>query len=120
MPKLDKIYKHLWLAGLPRPARSLHRQKLLQRKILITENPDEHLVWHESRIFVKLNPELLLSYECWTKDLCVDDDLHESACGLLLLYTWLVCHKSDFHIAKELGLLPEEVEWSGWISFVES
>jgi hypothetical protein len=34
----------MWLAGLPRPAGPLHRQKLLQRQILITENPDEHLV----------------------------------------------------------------------------
>ena len=119
-PKLDKIYDYLWLAGLPRHARPLHRQKLLQRRFLITENPDEHLVWHESRIFIKPIPDLLLSYECWIKDLCGDEDLHRSACRLLLSYTWLVCHKSDFRIAKELGLLPEGIEWPGWISLVES
>jgi hypothetical protein len=77
-------------------------------------------VWLESQIFVKPIPELLLSYERWAKNLCVNDDSHKSACGLLFSYTWLVCHKSDFHIAKELGLLPEEVESSGWISFVEN
>jgi hypothetical protein len=80
-PNLDKIYNHLWLAGLSRSARSLHRQKLLQRRILVTENPAEHFVWHESQIFVKPIPERLLSYERWTKDLCVNDDLHKSAAG---------------------------------------
>ncbi|PGH08106.1 hypothetical protein AJ79_06106 [Helicocarpus griseus UAMH5409] len=117
-PRLDRIHEHLWLAGLPRPARPLHRQKLMNRTILITENPDEHLVWRESEIFIKPLPEFLLSYESWETELSQDEELHQCACGLLLSYSWLICHKSDFRIAKEVGLIPAEIEWAQWNSFV--
>ncbi|KAF2193037.1 hypothetical protein K469DRAFT_735099 [Zopfia rhizophila CBS 207.26] len=52
-PRLNKIHRYLWLAGLPRTARPLHRQRLLLRAIHLTESPDEHLVWHEACIFIK-------------------------------------------------------------------
>ncbi|KAK2810988.1 hypothetical protein FQN50_002581 [Emmonsiellopsis sp. PD_5] len=117
-PKLDRIHRHLWLAGLPRPARPLHRQKLLDRTILVTEIPDEHLVWRESEIFIKPIPEFLLSYKLWEDRLCRDEELHQCACGFLLSYSWLVCYKSDFRIAKEVGLLPAEIEWEQWNRFV--
>lgn len=64
-PMLSKIHRLLWLAGLPRPARPLHRQRLLLRTIYLTESPDEHLVWHETCIFIKPLPEYLLDYEFW-------------------------------------------------------
>jgi hypothetical protein len=118
-PKLDLIHRHLWLAGLPQPARPLHRQKLLDRAIHLTESPDEHLVWHESRIFIKPIPEFLLSFEFWEKELCADEGLHECACGLLLSYVWLVGHRSDFRIARDTELFPREVEWRKWTRLVE-
>jgi len=34
VPKIDKIHSKLWLAGLPRCARPLHRQLLIGRKSL--------------------------------------------------------------------------------------
>lgn len=108
----------MWLAGLPRPARPLHRQKLLKREIILTESPDQHLVWHESRIFVKPIPDFLLSYDYWENELCTNEELYKCACGLLLSYAWLVCHKSDFGIAKETGLLSEEIPWTWWTAFV--
>ncbi|KAH7012040.1 uncharacterized protein B0I36DRAFT_369890 [Microdochium trichocladiopsis] len=86
-PKLDLLHKYLWLAGLPRPARTLHRQRLLGRIIVITENPDEHLVWHETSIFVKPLPEYLLSHDFWSTNL---------------------------KIAHETGLLPDDVDWTIW------
>jgi hypothetical protein len=57
--RLDEIKEYLWLAGLPSCARALHRQRLLDREILITEDPNEQLVWHKTRIFVK-PPDILV------------------------------------------------------------
>ena len=91
----------------------------MNRTIYLTEYTDEHLVWHESWIFIKPIPEYLLEYEFWQKELCTDEDLHKCACGLLLSYAWLVCHKSDFRIARETGLLPEELDWARWIGLIE-
>jgi hypothetical protein len=118
-PRLNDIHQHLWLAGLPKAARPLHRQKLLGRSILITEDPDEHLVWYEAKIFIKPLPDHLLDYNFWTKNLCSDRELHKSACGLLLSYAWLVCYQSDLLLAKEIGLLPENLAWPDWIEFLD-
>ncbi|KAH7024900.1 uncharacterized protein B0I36DRAFT_332198 [Microdochium trichocladiopsis] len=112
--KLDSLHKHLWLAGLMRPARPLHRQRLLGRTILITERPDEHLVWHEKSIFIKPLPECLLSYEFWTTSICPHEALYRSASGILRSYTWLIRSKSDLTIAHETGLLPADVDWTSW------
>ncbi|KAI0460290.1 hypothetical protein F5B21DRAFT_140213 [Xylaria acuta] len=115
--RLNKINRHLWLAGLPRPARFLHRQHLLMRTMLPTESPDEHLVWHDTNIWVKPIPEYLLSFEFWEKEICDSETLYKSAYGLLLSYTWLICHKSDHRIAVDAGLLPPEVDYDTWTAF---
>lgn len=117
-PRLGKVHRYLWLAGLPRFARPLHRQQLLLRTIYVTESPDEHLVWHEKSIFIKPLPTYLLHYDFWRNELCNDDALHKSACGLLLSYAWLVCSKSDLRLAVEIGLLPSEIDWDSWTSFM--
>lgn len=119
-PRLNAIHHLLWLAGLPNAARPLHRQKLLGRSILVTEDPDEHLVWFEAQIFVKPLPEYLLDYDYWNKHLCSDKDLFESACGLLLSYSWLVCHQSDLIIAQEIGLLSKDIAWPDWVEFLDA
>ncbi|KAI9159101.1 N-acetyltransferase [Paramyrothecium foliicola] len=119
-PKLDAIHRWIWLAGLPKPARPLHRQNLLQRTVQVTENPDEHLVWHEGCIFVKPLPEYLFDHEFWTSELIFDSTLHKSACGLLLSYAWLIAHKSDFRVARDLSLLPVEVDYDYWSDFIAS
>jgi hypothetical protein len=118
-PRLNAIHHHLWLAGLPHAARPLHRQRLLGRSILVTEDPDEHLVWFEAQIFVKPLPKYLLDYDYWNTHLCSDEDLHQSACGLLLSYAWLVCHNSDLVIAQETGLLSKDIPWSDWAQFLD-
>lgn len=116
--RLNVIHKHLWLAGLPTGARALHRQKLLDRSIVVTEQADLHLVWYQDRIFVKPLPTFLLRPSTWTEHLCRSPDLHAAACGFLLSYAWLVCHPSDFRLARELGLLPADVNWERWTAFV--
>jgi hypothetical protein len=117
-PRLDKIYSFLWLAGLPRPARPLHRQNLLLRTIYPTENPDEHLVWHDTSIFIKPMPAYLLDYEFWEQEICNDATLYRNAYGLLVSYLWLLRHKSDLRIASGAGLLPVDIDWNNWVAFV--
>ncbi|KAJ5820320.1 hypothetical protein N7474_005911 [Penicillium riverlandense] len=120
-PSIDKIYSHLWLAGLPKAARPLHRQNLLGRTIVITENPEEHLIWLSTRIFIKPLPEYLLCHEFWmTKGsiLTQDQSLYQCACGFLLSYCWLICSKSDLAIAHSSHLLPSSITWEKWIPFV--
>jgi hypothetical protein len=121
-PRLNAVHRHLWLAGLPNAARPLHRQKLLGRSILLTEDPDEHLVWFEAQIFVKPLPEYLLDYDYWSEHLCSDHDLdlHQSACGLLLSYAWLVRHQSDLAIAQDAGLLSKDIAWPDWVQFLDA
>lgn len=117
-PKLDQIHQHLWLAGLPRAARPLHRQKLLGRDIYVTEIPDEHLVWHGTKLFVKSLPMCLLDYDFWVTELDVREDLHRSACGLLVSYIWLINNKNDFNVALQSGLLPDTLRWETWAALV--
>ncbi|KAF1952876.1 hypothetical protein CC80DRAFT_168196 [Byssothecium circinans] len=119
-PRLNDIYQHLWLAGLLNAARPLHRQKLLGRSIVVTEDPDEHLVWFETYIFIKPLPDFLFDWNFWNNDLCSDQELHEAACGLLLSYAWLVRHNSDLDIGKESGLLSKDMEWSKWVEFLDA
>lgn len=114
MRRLHPIHSLLWLAGLPRPCRALHRQRLIGRTIYITERPEEHLIWRESRIFIKPLPAFLLDAECWAKELCADEELHRAACGMLLSYSWLVRHKSDFDLAQMEGLVPRDIDWEVW------
>ena len=66
--RLDEIKSYLWLAGLPNCARPL--QQLLGREIIITEDPNEHLVRHETRIFIKPLPIFLVDLDCWTRKIC--------------------------------------------------
>lgn len=119
-PRLNAIHQHLWLAGLPNAARPLHRQKLIGRSILITEDPDEHLVWFEGQIFIKPLPDFLLDYDYWNDNLCSDIELYKSASGFLLSYAWLVRHQSDLAIAKESGLMSQDIEWPNWVEFLEA
>jgi hypothetical protein len=117
--RLDVIKGYLWLAGMPGCARPLHRQLLLRRQIHITEDPNEHLVWYQSHIFIKPLPKSLFSLDCWNRTICKNLQLHEAACGLLLSYAWLVRHESDLRIAHDIGLLPKTVDWTMWTDFID-
>lgn len=121
--RLDKIYRHLHYAGSPRASRALHRQIIVGRKIVITEDVSEHLVWKESgepRIFLKPFGAYLLDYSFWEEYLCLDRELHRSACGFVLSYVWLVSRESDFRIAMHEKLFPSDLEWETWTEFVRS
>jgi hypothetical protein len=87
---------------------------MARRKIVITEQVDLHLVWHESFMYVKPLPTYLLSRQFWEGRLRNNEDLYKCAWGFVTSYAWLVCYESDFQIAKDLHLLPSELIWSQW------
>lgn len=45
--------------------------------------------------------------------------LRTCALGFLFSYAALIAHESDFQIAKEKRLLPEQVTWDAWITLVK-
>ena len=45
--------------------------------------------------------------------------LRTCALGFLFSYAALIAHESDFQIAKEKHLLPEQVTWSAWVALVK-
>lgn len=98
-------------------ARSLHRNAVSRRQIVITESPSEHLISDYSVIFIKPLPEYLLSHEFWKLHLACDKRLHSAACGLLLSYTWLIAYQTDFTIAQDCHLLPIGMTWKFWTRF---
>lgn len=87
---------------------------MMNRVVFPTERPDEHLVWHQTRILLKPLPDFLLCHAFWAAHLCTDPGLHASAVGLLLSYTWLIAHRGDFDLALKEGLLPSSVRWERW------
>lgn len=131
--RLNKIHNWLWTTGRPMPARPLHRQKLMGREIVITEQMDMHLLWIKSQMFLKPIPRFLLWRDFWEKRLvcnascsCVSKsarpsrhELRACAFGFLLSYAALIAYESDYHIARELHLLPEQVSWENWKIFVQ-
>ncbi|EHK42549.1 uncharacterized protein TrAtP1_002429 [Trichoderma atroviride] len=115
--RLNKIHKHLWLAGLPSASRALHNQVRVGREIIITESADLHIVWRDNVVTLKPLPDYLLSYATWINTLCKDEDLYRSARGFLYSYTWLISSKSDLRIAHAKGLISEDIKWEHWAPF---
>ena len=120
VPRLNEIHGNLWLAGRPMGARPLHRQAMLGRDLVTTEQVDLHMVRQGTRIFVKPMPDFLLDHEFWKDHICRDTNLYECGCGFLLSYVWLVCSKSDLRMAQDAGLLGPEINWENWTSFTRS
>lgn len=114
--RLNKVEKHLWLAGPDSPAKPLHGQIAAGRNIVVTEKADMHLVWHSSTVWIKPLPEYLLCHNIWTSYVCNQPDLYGSALGFLWSYIWLVRSKSDLRIAHGMSLLPSDVSWERWIA----
>jgi uncharacterized membrane protein len=123
--RLNKVSGWLWLAGRPFNIHSLHRQKMMQREILITDQADLHLVWHDSIIYIKPLPLFLLDHAFFQEKICSDNGgrlpphIYSAACGFLLSYVRLIACEADFKIAIEMGLVPsgERMTWRNWSAF---
>lgn len=127
---LDRMATHLWLVATPSHSHisPLHHQIVRGRNIVVTENPELHLVWINSRVFIKPLPLYLLSHAIWvgclsgvyTSGISPEDAQRLESAGLGYLRTWyyLVRHKSDFRIAQEHHLIPEAVSWPHFLRFI--
>lgn len=115
--RLNKIHKHLWLAGLPQASRQLHSHVMIGRDIIITERADLHLVWNGSTLYLKPLPDYLLDYTIWKEFICLDASLFDDARGFLYSYLRLICTKSDMAIAHSQELLSKDVNWEQWTKF---
>ncbi|XRM36790.1 hypothetical protein ABZX51_000281 [Aspergillus tubingensis] len=91
----------------------------MKRTVILTESPDEHLVWSPGRILIKPVPEYLLDHEFWVRNICPNCELYAAACGLLLSYAWLIAGLIDFRIAKNEHILPSDVKWKAWTKLVQ-
>lgn len=116
---LECIYGSLWMAGRPLIARSLQRLRMIGHDIIPTDQADLHLLKFSKRILVKPLPKYMLDYGFWNRYLCSSEELHESARGFLLSYIWLIRAPFDLDYAKELNLVPKNIEWAWWKSFVK-
>lgn len=110
----------------------LHRQRVKDRQVVITENADLHLVWVDDKIFIKPLPPYLLSYAFWAMFLqplgnTLPDDyilrqrvVAPAALGFLRTYRYLIRHESDFNIAKKECLIPQNATWVDVCYFTSS
>ncbi|KAI9655985.1 MAG: hypothetical protein M1821_005046 [Bathelium mastoideum] len=113
--RVDKLKRFLWLAGQKRQCRPLHQQVLAGRQIVLIETCHLHLMWIDTRLFIKPCPDFLLQYQAWKEHLTKDVVLYDSALGLLRSYVALVRRKSDLKIAQANGVLPETMAWPYWV-----
>jgi hypothetical protein len=123
VPRLNKMHSYLIVAGWYNTTNPLHRQLLMNRTIVITEQIDLHLLWSSPgkvRILLKPLPNYLFSHSFWIKHICPFPEIHSCALGFLLSYSWLVCYPSDFRIALEEGLISPDVKYKDWATFMDS
>jgi len=119
---LNAIHSHLWMAGSKGNISPLHRQVMMGRTIVITEDPEMHLVWNRGTIFIKPLPPFLVTEEFWRIPPSSGHDyesLRHLAYGFLKSYSRLINYPSDFKIAKDLGLIPyESLQFKDWFDFL--
>ena len=129
-PDLDAMAPHMWMMATQSSANinALHRQLVKGRRILVTEDPQLHLVWLQDRIHIKPLPKFLLSYDFWNNVLLSSSpgtgpqqsDLVKASLGYLRSYRHLIQHESDLRIAQQddLQLVPKEASWEQVIRFL--
>ncbi|KAF2421093.1 hypothetical protein EJ08DRAFT_641645 [Tothia fuscella] len=114
--RLNDIHSRMWMCGRPLNARGLHRQLMMNRQIVHTEQADLHLLHYDKTMFIKPLPAYLLCPKTWELHFSHDRALHENATGFLLSYIWLLRTPLDFTLAKKEGihLLPPSLTWPHW------
>ena len=116
--RLDRIEDRLWLAGRLQNIRPLHRQRLIGRKIVVTEQADLHLLWQDDQIFIKPLPAWLLDHNIFQNHIRPSPIL-PAALGFLKSYILLISYESDFILARDAHLLPSNLDWEGWLDILQ-
>ena len=129
---LDRLAPKLWMMSEQSSANisPLHRQAVKNRQIIITEDPQLHLVWFSKRMFLKPLPRYLLSYDFWRVYLlssssvsplgCSAEQLCREALGYIRTYYHLIQYESDFRIAVDTHLIPAHITWEEFCAFSSS
>ncbi|KEY71971.1 hypothetical protein S7711_07117 [Stachybotrys chartarum IBT 7711] len=130
-PKLDAMLPYLWLVATPRSTHvsSLTNQLVRGREIVVTEDPELHIVWLHSRIFIKPIPPFLFSHALWEVYLgpasspsfhsSETDKLRRAALGYMRSYYHLIQHESDYRLAQEVRLIPLEIGFPQFMAFID-
>lgn len=127
-PTLEALSPRLWWMSKQSSAHiwPLHYQAIKLRSIVVSENPELHLVWYYDRIFIKPLPKYLSSLDFWDTYLKSQPPLSgpehkiikRSALGLLRSYRYLLQYESDFYIAQEKHLIPSTATWESFSLFL--
>lgn len=105
--RLPRVEQLLWLAGGHRKGiRSLNRQVVLGRQIIVSEDISLHLVTRDGKIiFVKPLPGGLFN-DASELELSGESDSDATLRGFVWTYIMMVQSQTDFRIALEHYLLP--------------
>ncbi|KAK4463075.1 hypothetical protein QBC42DRAFT_325511 [Cladorrhinum samala] len=128
-PTLDQISPHFWLLATADHSHisSLHKQIVRGRKIVISEDPEMHLVWINNRVFIKPLPEYLVSKAFWEHYFTPDayDNLdpsrleaYKAALGYLRTWLFLVSYLSDWRIALDSHLVPDNIDFGDFLALL--
>ncbi|KAJ9652825.1 hypothetical protein H2198_007955 [Neophaeococcomyces mojaviensis] len=132
-PLLDRLHSVLWLVAKQSGDHvdALHVHALKGRTIKITEDPKLHLIWYFDAVFIKPLPNCLLNHEFWIKHLLPPQSttagifalndvspLTRQALGFLRSYGLLIRHASDLRFAQEAHILPADINFAKFNSFI--
>jgi hypothetical protein len=126
-PVLDELHPYLYLVSRMSSSHidPLHEHLLKGRTVIITENPELHLVWRYKKLYVKPFPEYLYNFVFWEKYLSelernsIQPSSRGAALGLARSSAYLVRHKSDFHIAQKNHLIPRDLPYREFRNRIE-
>ena len=127
--ELDAFASYFWLLTTPSHTNisPLHHQLVKGRQIILTEEPQLHLLWVYNSIYIKPIPRFLLSHAFWSFYLSPEysplspndrQATFGAIRGLFRSYYHLIQYKSDFDIAVECRLVPEGIEWETLSDFL--
>ncbi|GAM33895.1 hypothetical protein TCE0_013f01122 [Talaromyces pinophilus] len=135
-PDLNELSPYLWLVANQDSSHvsSLTHQIVRRRSIVITENPEPHLVWLADRVFIKPLPKYPLSFAFWKHyldptsisspfPLASRKSIADTAKGFLSSYAYLIRSKSDFRLAHSESnsskrLIPGKFTFNEFVSFI--
>ncbi|KAK0717566.1 hypothetical protein B0T26DRAFT_645657 [Lasiosphaeria miniovina] len=109
-PELDRMAPYFRFIATPKSSHvfPIHFQPARGHEVTPNEYHNLHLVWYQSRIFVKPIPVYLLSAAFWEWIAEADADVFTAAAGFMRTYTFLIRSETDYRLANDekLPLLP--------------